>query len=145
MTQLYRRYRQVNILKQGNREPQVRGFEEVSVNGHHQVRYFGDSDWSAAAEKHDQLPEGWMGFNHEHLADDLFSWPFSAPFSRNLFSPSEFTPSEVVVEARSQPNATQPNPLQVTQQNVSRSLHKVKRVFKNFPQALKAAWRELNQ
>ena len=155
MTRLYRQYRQVNFIQQG-RLSQVRGVEEVSINGQRQVLYFGDADWVKAQEDRLLDSERYAGKElftdtliADKLTDALFNWPFASNF---LYPQSILGDRDNInaipdnaVSAEMPMASAHPSLLKNVQQGLRRGVARIRRAARKVPLALQAAWQELSQ
>ena len=138
MTQLFR-YRQLSIVRRANTTPQVQGIEEVSINGHRQIRYFGNEVWKTARGRGSLKGVQFLPFNESLDRVVLRSFPFDEYVPRDPMSRDS---REIVLDER-QLRSAQPSPLQDLQQSIGYCFDKVRRVIVKLPQAVKAAWKEL--
>ncbi|MEM6868983.1 MAG: hypothetical protein AAF528_11445 [Cyanobacteria bacterium P01_C01_bin.121] len=152
MTQIYRLVRRVNFTQQSGRNPEVRGMEEVYVNGQRQVRYFGDPEWKEIASNNDSSEVNAFLTNGitDPFSENPFERSFSTPLRSLLFSPEAFVNDSAIPREFDRWNegelaSPQPNPINDIQQSVSYGVNKISRIVKNLPSALKAAWKVMNQ
>lgn len=140
MVQLYR-YRQVNIVRGRDGTPQVKGMEEVCLNGRRQVRYFGDEAGNASARSRESLIENSSFFPLDGFVPAAF---LLGEYGRREPRQREFVPAEVIFDSGSSLKSAQPSPLQEARQGANRGFQKLRRMVSKLPQALKSAWRELS-
>lgn len=148
MSPVFRRYRQVKVVRHSSdSHPQVQGFEEVNVNGKRQVRYF--DDCSDAADSLWHTSWGWLN----PLWDEALFLPFEdlgkvdnfSSGSRERGMPRSIHGQAVVVNSQTHQLQGWPKSLKVAQKWLSEKLHKLQKMGRNVPHALRAAWHTLNQ
>jgi hypothetical protein len=149
MSPVFRRYRQVKVVRHSSdSHPQVQGFEEVNVNGKRQVRYF--NDLSDAGVRRGNTSWGWLN----PLWDEALFLPFEELKSDNFSSdsptfkhgmPRSINKQAVVVNDQSYQSQGGSKPFKLARQWLREKLHKLQKMGRNVPHALRAAWHTLNQ
>jgi hypothetical protein len=146
MSQVFRHYRQVKVVSQGNsRKPQVQGVEEIYCNGERQVRYWGDPETVSP------LDGDWSLFELTHPAwRELPLFPVEASIDWINPEPSDrhlryINPNEVVIKSKPTRRLASGELLKKIRQVFVRGTQKIRKVVRNVPSALRLAWQELNR